>query len=387
MLDFVLYLCALYTWASMSEWVAHKYLMHKVIPGFEFVFKDHARHHGAYPSGRFCRTKSQYKFNGLVLCWEHGVLFLAPFVLLSGPKFWLVGLLFLLFSNFFFNQLHTAMHLRHEVKWLPRGLRDAIWWNHFMHHQYDYKFFCVAFPGFDYLMGTTCQMNKGDRVAWSKVLADFPSSKGKYNKERINLLDKCMLTVNNRKVIDFCARVLIGKIEIRGEVPPPNSLLAFNHPSWVDVLNIVKSFPGVRLMANDDVLKWTRPLLEPWGCFSHKKGIEKAVSLLKEGETVGICPEGWTTLTGEMKPFRTGVIVIADQSNKWIYPIKIEYNKYRGEWINSFPPVVQWVIDLLFFRRGGAILTIGKPFQAGRDFKQSASDLREELKELTDGIN
>jgi 1-acyl-sn-glycerol-3-phosphate acyltransferase len=137
------------------------------------------------------------------------------------------------------------------------------------------------------------------------------------------------------------------------------AILTCNHVSFVDALVIAAACPRpIRFVMDHNIFKI--PLLS----FVFKTGkaipiasakeniamrdsaFEAAAQALKDGDLVGIFPEGRITDTGEMYPFRPGVMEILKRQPAPVVPLAL-----CGLW-GSF-----------FSRKGGAAMT--KPFRRG----------------------
>ena len=163
----------------------------------------------------------------------------------------------------------------------------------------------------------------------------------------------------------WIVKLFIGKVEVKGKMPKGQYIIASNHPRELDAWVLDYVFPHLRIMAADSVMGWFGVIL-PRGCFTAKNGIQNALDLINQGHSIGICPSGWTELTGNELPWKTGVVVIADKAKLPIYLVKLEYAALRGGWVNKFPSVIQWAIDLVIPRKRGITVHISQlPFELG----------------------
>jgi 1-acyl-sn-glycerol-3-phosphate acyltransferase len=131
----------------------------------------------------------------------------------------------------------------------------------------------------------------------------------------------------------------VGDIDIRmsgmENIPERGGvLLAVNHLSFVDY--VMAGFPGVergrltRFMAKKEV--FDHPVGGPvMRSFHHiaidrgagQGGIDEAVRYLRDGECVGIFPEGTISRAFELQPLKTGAVRIAQEADVPLVPIVI----------------------------------------------------------------
>ena len=91
---------------------------------------------------------------------------------------------------------------------------------------------------------------------------------------------------------------------------------------------------------------------------------EGAVKYLKEGEIVGIYPEGTRERGRGLLPFKTGAVRMSYEANVPIIPFVT---------IGRFRP----------FRKG-VVIRFGKPYKAKKDVEKSNNELREIIKKMLD---
>ena len=394
MVTFLLYLVLGYAYASLGEYFAHRYLMHTKVPGLESIYHEHRIHHATYPRHRFIRLQAKYKYNNLILCVEHVYIFVLPLCLLVWFVDWKFSVFMLLFGVgqfLMFNKLHAGMHLAHELKFLPRWYRRFCFWNHYLHHINEKTHYCVAFPGADWLFGTTTKMSKIDEF-WYKVDLAKVLRNEKEDEEEIAKLDNCLLKqVENLHTIgyvppqpsgrakafgefarDFMIWWKVGQVEIRGSFPKDKRVFfVANHPRWLDVYMTQIVDPGSRCAAAQSVMAFVGGLVGMhfgwgYGFFSvgPSKGlaVETCANVLKE-HNCWIFPEGWSYMSGPTRPFKNGVERIFNKtSNCVIVPVHLNYGCKGPEWLLKLPFVLQCLI--FPWRRQGVIITIGEPIES-----------------------
>jgi 1-acyl-sn-glycerol-3-phosphate acyltransferase len=203
-------------------------------------------------------------------------------------------------------------------------------------------------------------------------------------------------------VVNWSGRMLDAmnvKVNRTGDVASGPLLMVCNHISWLDILVCHSQFFG-RFVAKGEVHSW--PVL---GGMAQQAGtlfIERSsrrdalrvvhdmASALSSGDTVMIFPEGTTNNGLELLPFHANLIQAAIVSESPIQPMGLSY------WSSGHPR--QRSLAPRFFgddtlmaslwstlSSGGVVaeLALGKVQHAeGRDRRQWASDLRNEVLEL-----
>lgn len=151
--------------------------------------------------------------------------------------------------------------------------------------------------------------------------------------------------MNFMQFVKIISRFLFGifyKIDIQGyeNIPEPGDgyVLCANHACWFDPLLIGSHYPGVLyFMAKKELFE--SPIL---GFFVRKlnafpvdrngsdlKAIKTAVKILREGNILGIFPEGTRNLSGKPRS-KAGVAIIAIKAKKNVLPVAIvAEKKYR----------------------------------------------------------
>ncbi len=174
-------------------------------------------------------------------------------------------------------------------------------------------------------------------------------------------------------------RMLVGEVKVVGKLPEGPVLLCGNHNSYRDVFLFGMIRSTARLMVHPLVFSF--PFLKKyalrWGFV--QVSIDDAVSLLKQGQTVAICPTGLVEALGDAElPFKTGAVRIAQQVGVPMVPVYFHYGNYPGRWVTPFSITVQNMILFClwpFYRRGVTIV-IGAPMDPAGDVKQRTQELK-----------
>jgi 1-acyl-sn-glycerol-3-phosphate acyltransferase len=180
-------------------------------------------------------------------------------------------------------------------------------------------------------------------------------------------------------------RMLVGEVKVVGALPEGPVLLCGNHNSYRDVFLFGMIRSSARLLVHPLVFSF--PFLKQyalrWGFV--QVSIEDAVALLKQGQTVAICPTGLVEALGDAElPFKTGAVRIAQQAGVPMVPVYFRYGNYPGRWVTPFSITVQNIMLFClwpFYRRGVTIF-IGVPMDPSGDVKARTLDLKSEVGKL-----
>lgn len=140
-------------------------------------------------------------------------------------------------------------------------------------------------------------------------------------------------------------------------IPEENYILAGNHKSMWDIILLATSIPtNIRFMAKKELFNnsITESFFSKAGAFPVDRdnidinAIKTALRLLKEGETIGVFPEGTRNKTKALiLPFKEGVTRIATKTNKVIVPFGIDGDYKLGKqiYLNIGEPIDMSTID------------------------------------------
>ncbi|WP_088226604.1 lysophospholipid acyltransferase family protein [Desulfosporosinus sp. FKB] len=114
-------------------------------------------------------------------------------------------------------------------------------------------------------------------------------------------------------------------------------ILAINHVSMWDPIVAASSLPRpVRFMAKEEL--FSLPLLgkvfNTLGAFPVKRGqgdmnaIRQSLAILKEGQVLGLFPEGKRSKTGTIQKGMPGMVLLMEKSKASIVPIKVNGTKH-----------------------------------------------------------
>ncbi len=111
----------------------------------------------------------------------------------------------------------------------------------------------------------------------------------------------------------------------------PNPIIALNHVSFLDAGAILSVLPRQPVFAVDLAISqkwWVRPFLH-FVCAipldpTKPLGTRTLVNAVKDGDPLVIFPEGRLTVTGSLMKVYDGAGLIADKSNAFVVPVRIE---------------------------------------------------------------
>lgn len=95
-----------------------------------------------------------------------------------------------------------------------------------------------------------------------------------------------------------------------------------------------------------------------------REALLKAIDLLKQGETLGIAPEGTRSRTGTLQPGKAGVAFMAARTGATILPMGITGTQHMAR-------------DLKRLRRMRVRVVFGEPFRLPKEGRLSSEELQE----------
>ncbi|MFM2383888.1 MAG: hypothetical protein RIQ72_460 [Candidatus Parcubacteria bacterium] len=162
-------------YASLIEWLLHRYVMHKPIFGFKYAYEAHAKvHHRVYKAdGTYHEGDRQPPQKHLIpMAWWNSPVLVAigstPFFFISlAMGNWAIYLGIVLALGLYYavyEYFHWCMHLPKKrrvtytrpIRWYFRLING----HHLLHHKYMGKNFNVVLPIWDLLLGTLVRRAK-----------------------------------------------------------------------------------------------------------------------------------------------------------------------------------------------------------------------------------
>lgn len=153
------------------------------------------------------------------------------------------------------------------------------------------------------------------------------------------------------------------KVEGRANLPEKGPfIIASNHASFLDSAVIQVAIPArISWIAKRGVYeeRLLKPLHYIFGTIPMNGAIEKALTALENGETIGIFPEGTRSTDGKIKEADVGIAILALKSGKTVVPVGV-----KGSF-EAFPPGKK------FFRPYPVTVKIGKPISFEKRDKET----------------
>ncbi|MCG3173594.1 MAG: hypothetical protein GMKNLPBB_01793 [Myxococcota bacterium] len=167
-------------------------------------------------------------------------------------------------------------------------------------------------------------------------------------------------------------RALGVDVEAAGPLPPPGSLLAANHRSYLDIVAILIHAPA-SFLAKAEVSRW--PILgagaRACGTLFVNRGDwrsghsarRQAENLLAGGHSVAVFPEGTTTSGNGCAGFRRGMFLAAEAVDAPVVPVVIEYPQPSDCWVGD-ETFVHHFLNCLGEKRKTVRVVFGPPLHA-----------------------
>jgi hypothetical protein len=156
-------------YASVFEWILHRYLMHRPFGKFRYPYERHALiHHRVFRADHTYHLIHQKDAKTIPMAWWNGPALIAvgvqPFVLaswLSGKWGILVGAGMVCMGYYAaYEYIHWCMHLPKKRHMERSGIFFRLNGHHLLHHRYMGKNFNVVFPLADLCFGTLLLRSK-----------------------------------------------------------------------------------------------------------------------------------------------------------------------------------------------------------------------------------
>jgi sterol desaturase/sphingolipid hydroxylase (fatty acid hydroxylase superfamily) len=165
----MIYFIASIVYASVLEWLLHRYVMHKPLGKFDYPFRAHAIiHHGKFKADKTYTLVTHPDDGGTIpMAWWNGpvLIFIGtiPTIFPSyilGETFsgiWLLSMIPVLAVSLYYGTyeyIHWCMHSPRDRFVERLGIYKSLNAHHLLHHRYPRKNFNVVLPIVDFLFGT-----------------------------------------------------------------------------------------------------------------------------------------------------------------------------------------------------------------------------------------
>lgn len=156
-------------YASLVEWLLHRFVMHQPFLGFTYPFKTHAQtHHRIFKADDSYHLKREEDKHLIPMKWWNGpVLVLAATAPAIPIGWWLERWSLVVIVGFVcaayygaYEYLHWCMHLPKKRTVERSGIFFRLNGHHLLHHRYMYRNFNVVLPVADLLLGTLLVRSK-----------------------------------------------------------------------------------------------------------------------------------------------------------------------------------------------------------------------------------
>lgn len=155
--------------ASSCEWVLHRYVMHRPLPGFRYPFQAHAVvHHHTFKGDATYHLHDEADKHTIPMAWWNGPALVAAMMLPFLAVAWLTGIWALALGALLgtggyycvYEYIHWCMHLPKARRVEKSRLFQKLNGHHILHHRYMHKNFNVVLPLADLCLGTLLRRSK-----------------------------------------------------------------------------------------------------------------------------------------------------------------------------------------------------------------------------------
>jgi len=190
---------------------------------------------------------------------------------------------------------------------------------------------------------------------------------------------------------------LFYRITIHGRENLPErggALLVANHVSWLDgiLMMLICSRP-VRMVVYDGNFqsRFMKKLASMWGAIMISEGpksivraLKTAKEVMKNGELVGIFPEGGITRSGIMQPFRPGMLRMLKGTDVPVIPVYFDglwgsiFSFERGKFFWKVPRKIPYPISIHFGKPLEGVTDVHEVRQAVQELGASAVEKKKD---------
>ena len=157
------------TFASLFEWVLHRFFMHRPTAGFRYPFERHALvHHRIFKADHTYHLIHEHDKRTVPMAWWNGpvlvALTLVPFLILAllVRKWGILCGAAIASAGYYaaYEYMHWCMHLPRKRQLERSGIFFRLNGHHLLHHRYMHKNFNVVLPLADLCLGTLMLRSK-----------------------------------------------------------------------------------------------------------------------------------------------------------------------------------------------------------------------------------
>ena len=162
-------------YASLLEYLLHKYVMHRPIGALDYPFKAHAlTHHRIFRADATYHLQNEEDKWTIPMAWWNGpllilILAIMPAILsLAFHSWWILAVVTMIGASYYgtYEYIHWCMHLPQKKKRMIERLPVIGWFfyrlngHHLLHHLYMNKNFNVVLPLWDLCLGSLLVRSK-----------------------------------------------------------------------------------------------------------------------------------------------------------------------------------------------------------------------------------
>lgn len=156
-------------YASLVEWLIHRFLMHRPLLGFSYPFERHAQiHHRVFRADDSYHLKRTEDAHTIHMAWWNGPMLIAATTFTAVPVGWMFGhwsvvaIVGIVCAVYYgaYEYLHWCMHLPRQRIVERSGIFFRLNGHHLLHHRYMNRNFNVVLPIADLLLGTLLLRSK-----------------------------------------------------------------------------------------------------------------------------------------------------------------------------------------------------------------------------------
>jgi 1-acyl-sn-glycerol-3-phosphate acyltransferase len=174
------------------------------------------------------------------------------------------------------------------------------------------------------------------------------------------------------------------RVEVRGEVPSGEVIVAAKHQSFLDILMIYNALPSAKFIMKDQ-LRWS-PILGQYATKMQmvfvdrgKRGaaITKMLADVKAGQRdpgqLVIYPQGTRSPPGTKLPYKVGTAILYEQLNQPCYPVATNAGVF-------------WPRRGLYRRPGVAVVDFLPPIKPGLPREVFVAELEKQIETASDAL-
>lgn len=168
------YMIACVAYASLFEWMLHRFVMHYPILGFRYAYRAHAMvHHNIFKANHTYHLQKENDKRTIPMAWWNGPILISiassPSILIRiwFDVWWPTITLAAVFTCYYatYEYIHWCMHLPRPRRWQMktvwlRNMFIKLNGHHLLHHKNPFNNLNVVLPLWNWILGTLIIRNK-----------------------------------------------------------------------------------------------------------------------------------------------------------------------------------------------------------------------------------